>query len=61
MPALSYAYGGHTIESFISPDGQLGAYPAAVYARQMDNLGNVIERKKLSNGRTAHFVSAIQK
>jgi formamidopyrimidine-DNA glycosylase len=59
--ALSYSYGGHTIESFISPDGALGGYPAAVYGKKVDPAGNPVMNKKLKNGRTAHIVESIQK
>lgn len=57
---LSYSYGGFTIKDFISPDGAPGLYPAAIYGKTHDPLGNPIVDKKLKNGRTAHFVPAIQ-
>ena len=57
---LSYSYGGFTIESFISPDGSLGLYPAAVYGKKHDPTGNEIISEKLTNGRTSHWVPAIQ-
>ena len=58
---LSYAYGGFTIESFISPDGAQGVYPAAIYGKKNDSLGYVVINKSLKNGRTCHFVAEIQK
>lgn len=61
---ISYSYGGFTIESFISPDGSHGMYPAAVYGtvknKPVDPLGNPIIRDK-GKKRTCHWVPAIQK
>ena len=57
---LSYAYGGFTIKDFISPDGKYGTYPAAVYGKTHDPMGNIVINKKVKNGRTAHYVPAIQ-
>lgn len=57
--ALSYAYGGFTIESFIAPDGSLGAYPAACYGRSFDQSGLPVRKEKHGN-RTYHIVDAIQ-
>jgi len=57
---LSYSYQGCTIESFISPDGTLGKYPTVVYHKDFDPLGNSVIKKKMKNGRTAHFVEQIQ-
>lgn len=57
---LSYSYGGFTIKDFISPDGSPGLYPAAIYGKTHDSLGNIVHHKKLNNGRTAHFVPSIQ-
>lgn len=59
---LSYSHGGFTIESFISPDGAYGMYPAAVYGKSHDPLGNpIIDQKWKKKGRTVHWVPAIQK
>jgi len=57
---LSYSYGGFTIESFISPDGSRGLYPAAVYGRSHDPLGNQVIKIKVKDGRTLHIVPTIQ-
>lgn len=57
---LSYSHGGFTIKDFISPDGQWGTYPAAVYGKKFDPYGNPVTSMKTSNGRTSHFVPAIQ-
>lgn len=58
--SLSYSYGGFTIRDFISPDGSPGLYPAAIYGKIKDPLGNPIIDKKLKNGRTIHFVQSVQ-
>jgi formamidopyrimidine-DNA glycosylase len=58
---VSYSYGGFTIESFISPDGERGLYPAAVYGRTHDALGNPVVTGKGKNGQTLHYVPAVQK
>lgn len=57
---LSYSYGGFTIESFISPDGSHGLYPAAVYGKTHDPLGNPIIKMETRDKRTSHFVPSIQ-
>jgi len=57
---LSYSYGGFTIESFISPDGTLGTYPAAVYHKKFDPSGNPVISGKTRNRRTSHWVPSIQ-
>jgi formamidopyrimidine-DNA glycosylase len=56
---LSYSYGGFTIKDFISPDGQKGIYPAVVYGKSFDPLGNQVVNKKIKD-RTLHFVPVIQ-
>lgn len=56
---LSYSYNGLTIESFISPDGTLGTYPRVVYGKQMDPLGNPVEKLRIDQ--TAHWVPIMQK
>lgn len=58
---LAYAHGGLTIKSYISPDGQKGLYPAAVYGRQTDNYGNKIIKSKTKDGRGSYWVSEFQK
>lgn len=60
---LSYSYGGFTIESFISPDGSLGMYPAVIYDKMFDPLGNLIIHEKATKAkgsRTIHFVPQVQ-
>lgn len=59
--ALSYSYGGFTIESFISPDGAYGMYPAAVYGKSHDPQGNPVVTSKGKKGQTLHWIPAIQK
>lgn len=55
----SYAAGGHTSDSFISPDGSLGMYQVCVYNRNLCPLGHVVTKVKV-NGRTAHWVPTLQ-
>jgi DNA-formamidopyrimidine glycosylase len=57
---ISYSYGGFTIKSFISPDGEPGRYPAAVYGKTHDPLGNPVEKIKTKGGQTIHWVPSIQ-
>lgn len=57
---LSYSYGGLTIESFISPDGSLGNYPAAVYGKKYDPNGNLVISEKIKGNQKSHWVPAIQ-
>ena len=57
---LSYSHGGFTIKDFISPDGAKGMYPAAVYGKKIDPYGNPVVSAKTSNGRTSHWVPAVQ-
>jgi endonuclease-8 len=61
---LSYSHGGFTIESFISPDGSIGKYPAAVYQRTYDPFGNSVQHgpiRETKGARTFHWVPAVQK
>lgn len=57
---LSYSYGGFTIKDFISPDGAKGLYPAAVYGKKHDPYSNIVISGKTADGRTSHWVPAIQ-
>ena len=56
---LSYSYGGFTIKTFISPDGKPGMYPAAVYGKSHDSLGNSVIKMNIKS-RNVHWVPAIQ-
>jgi DNA-formamidopyrimidine glycosylase len=56
---LSFSHGGFTIESFISPDGVPGLYPAAVYGLPFTEQGYPISKMKIGQ-QNAYFVSAIQ-
>lgn len=63
---VSYTYGGLTLESFISPDGSKGEYPAAVYGHinqrgNRDNYGNIIKRSQEFDARTTSYCPNIQK
>jgi formamidopyrimidine-DNA glycosylase len=57
---VSYSYGGFTIQSFISPNGEYGKYPAAVYKKDYDAMDNPISKIKIGT-QTVHWVPAIQK
>ena len=64
----SYQHGGFTLESFISPDGSLGVYPAAVYGRSSDPVGREIVKIvhnpkdgiKTPDARTLYWVPSVQ-
>lgn len=58
---LAYYYRGFTIKSFISPDGEWGTYPAAVYGKTHDPLGNPVITITTKDGRTSHIVPSLQK
>jgi formamidopyrimidine-DNA glycosylase len=57
---LSYSHGGFTIESFISPDGATGNYPAVVYGKRFDPQGNPVVTGTTRDKRTSHWVPAVQ-
>lgn len=63
---LSYLCGGYTLDSFISPDGAPGVYPAAIYGainspKLLDSYGNKIERESGNfDSRTTSWVPAFQ-
>lgn len=56
---LSYCYGGFTLDSFISPDGSIGLYPAAVYGKTSDSQNNMIVKVKIGS-QSAYLVPAVQ-
>jgi formamidopyrimidine-DNA glycosylase len=56
---LAYQHNGFTIESFISPDGTYGTYPAAVYGKTHDPTGNPVVKTDVKD-RKIHWVPAIQ-
>lgn len=60
---LSYYHGGFTIKDYISPDGKRGCYPAAIYGKTHDPLGNVVIHQPFKEGskdRTIHYVPSVQ-
>jgi len=57
---LSYSYGGLTIKSYISPNGEPGRYPVAVYGKKYDPYGNEVIMTKTKD-RNIYWVPAIQK
>lgn len=56
----SYAAGGFTIESFWSPDGVPGGYAPDVYGLPVDSGGNPVIKTTFTDGRTTHWVPAVQ-
>lgn len=56
---LAYSYRGFTIESFISPDGEMGTYPAAVYGKDFDPHGNPVIKTDVKD-RKIHWVPTVQ-
>jgi DNA-formamidopyrimidine glycosylase len=58
---LAYDHGGFTIESFLSPDGELGNYSAMVYGKTQDPYGNKVTRIVSRDNRTSHIVEVLQK
>lgn len=60
---LSYANGGFTLQSYISPSGKLGMYPAVVYGKTHDSNGYKVIKQKATaakGSRSIHFVPQIQ-
>lgn len=58
--ALAYSQAGHTIESFISPDGQRGGYNRVVYKRKFCPAGYPVQSDDVRGGRKAFWVTQIQ-
>lgn len=58
--ALSYSYGGLTIEDFISPDKERGEYPTAIYMRSKDDLGYDVLRAEYTGKRKIWYVAEVQ-
>jgi DNA-formamidopyrimidine glycosylase len=58
----SYHSGGATIQSYRNPDGSLGTASQrfAVYGQEKSICGNLIAREKTPDGRTTHWVPAVQ-
>ena len=60
--ALAYAHRGFTIKSYISPDGEMGVYPAAVYGKTVDPYGRVVIKiPKTKDGRASYYVAEVQR
>lgn len=59
----SYKSGGSTIQAYADFYGQSGGYSSrfAVYKRKVDPIGNEIKRITTADGRTTHWVPAVQK
>lgn len=56
----AYEKGGLTIRSYSTPSGRKGLYNPAIYGRETDDDGNVIQKIKASNGQTIYFVEKFQ-
>jgi len=56
----SYKCGGLTIATYLSIEGEKGTYETKVYGRKRDPEGNPVKTQTFSNGRTSHFVPAVQ-
>lgn len=57
----AYNKRGLTIQSYMDPEGVQGTFQKVVYNQKEDPLGNPVEKKKDSTGRTVHWVPALQK
>lgn len=56
----SYKYGGLTISTYSDIDGNSGVYDHKVYGKKYDPYGNPVKTSTFSNGRTSHYVPALQ-
>lgn len=57
----SYSYGGLTIKNFWHPSGQAGTFPREIYGKKVDPHGNEIVTDSFADGRTTHWVPAVQR
>jgi DNA-formamidopyrimidine glycosylase len=58
----SYSHGGASIENYRRPDGTRGQYTSqfAVYNQKEDPDGNQVIKEATADGRTTHWVPAVQ-
>lgn len=56
----SYKKGGHTIESYRDPEGNLGRFSPSVYDRNFDPEGNKVEFFTYDKNRKMYYVPNIQ-
>jgi formamidopyrimidine-DNA glycosylase len=56
----SYALGGLTVRTYWDPDEKKGNFVCDVYDKDVDPLGNKIIKSTFKDGRTTHWVPAIQ-
>lgn len=56
----AYKYGGLTLETYWSPEGQIGKFPRQVYKKKADPFGNEVITTTFKDGRTMHWCPAIQ-
>lgn len=58
---LAFQGKGLTIKDYKTPNNEVGTYQTKVYKKDLDLLGNKVEKAKFKDGRTTHYVPAIQK
>ena len=56
----SYRHGGLTIKDFWNPLGRKGVFPIQIYGKDRDPYNNPVVTAKFSDGRTTHWVPALQ-
>lgn len=56
----SYLANGLTIKDYQDPLGRKGTFAIRIYGKSHDPLGNPVSKDKFSDGRTTHWVPAIQ-
>ena len=56
----SFFAGGLTIKSYWDPDGKRGTFAKVVYGSKQDPLGNPVIQETFKDGRTTHWVPAVQ-
>lgn len=57
----AYAYHGNTIASYWDMDGNKGLFQCQVYGKAKDPEGNEVVKNTFTDGRTTHWVPALQK
>jgi formamidopyrimidine-DNA glycosylase len=58
---LAVSLGGCTVDSFVSPDGQLGGYQPVIYQKDFDPQGyKVVAYKKHKSAQTVYYCPTVQ-
>ncbi|CAH6418619.1 Formamidopyrimidine-DNA glycosylase [uncultured virus] len=57
----SYRCNGLTIATYRDPEGVLGTFQPKVYKQKVDPLGNPVVKQQFEDGRTTHWVPAVQR